>query len=187
MVAETRGKPEVAGKKLRLMFQDEARFGRMSRPRKCWAPPGCRPVMENGYEREFTYVYGAVSPLEGSFDYRICEKMNTMEMGVFLEQVSAKYADEHILMVLDGASSHKAKALVIPTNVTLLPLPPYSPQLNPQENVWDELREKNFPNRVFSSMKTVVGQLVAGLENFAKGPEAIRSLTSWNWIVNALS
>jgi hypothetical protein len=64
------------------MFQDEARFGRMSRARRCWAPAKCRPVMSNGYEREFTYVYGAVSPLEGDFDYRACEKMNTEEMGV---------------------------------------------------------------------------------------------------------
>lgn len=64
MVAELLKRPEAEGKKPRLMFQDEARFGRMSRPRRCWAPPGTRPVMKNGYEREFTYVYGAVSPIE---------------------------------------------------------------------------------------------------------------------------
>jgi hypothetical protein len=76
--------------------------------------------MENGYEREFTYVYGAVSQLEGETEYRICEKMNTEEMGAFLGQVVARYPDDHILMVVDGAGSRNAKALPIPDNISLI-------------------------------------------------------------------
>ena len=113
MVAELLKGPAAKGKRARLMFQDEARFGRMSRPRRCWAPVGPRPMMQNGYEREFTYVYGVVSPMEGTLDYRLCAKMNTEEMGVFLQQVSQQYPDEYLLMVVDGASSHKAKALEV--------------------------------------------------------------------------
>ena len=169
------------------MFQDEARFGRMSRARRCWAPAKTRPVMSNGYEREFTYVYGAVSPREGDFDYRVCQKMNTAEMGGFLHQISGKYPAEFILMVLDGASSHKAKALEIPGNIHLIPLPAYSPQLNPQENVWDEIREKNFPNRVFPSREAVREPLDQGLSAFASNPAAVTSLTAWPWIRLILS
>lgn len=187
MVAEALKLAQAKGRRARLMFQDEARFGRMSRARRCWAPAKCRPVMSNGYEREFTYVYGAVSPLEGDFDYRACEKMNTEEMGGFLQQISGKYPDEFILMVVDGASSHKAKALQIPENIHLILLPPYSPQLNPQENVWDEIREKNFPNRVFESMEAVREQLAKGLSAFAQNPAAVISLTAWPWITNVLS
>lgn len=187
MVAEALKSPEAEGKKPRLMFQDEARFGRMSRPRRCWAPPGTRPVMQNGYEREFTYVYGAVSPMEGDFDHMVCEKMNTEEMGRFLTQISDKYPQDFIMMVLDGASSHKAKALAVPGNIHLIPLPAYSPQLNPQENIWDEIREKNFPNRVYSSMEAVKSQLATGLENFAAVPSKVTSLTAWHWIRKALS
>jgi hypothetical protein len=187
VVAEALKSPEAEGKKPRLMFQDEARFGRMSRPRRCWAPPGTRPVMQNGYEREFTYVYGAVSPMEGDFDHMICEKMNAEEMGRFLTQISDKYPQDFIMMVLDGASSHKAKALAVPENIHLIPLPAYSPQLNPQENVWDEIREKNFPNRVYSTMEAVISQLATGLENFAADPSKVTSLTAWNWIRKALS
>ncbi len=55
----------VGGRRVRLLFQDEARFGRMARIRRCWAQAPDRPVVRNGYEREFTYVYGAVSPIEG--------------------------------------------------------------------------------------------------------------------------
>ena len=143
--------------------------------------------MENGYERQFTYVYGAVSPLEGEMEYRICEKMNTEEMGAFLSQVSARYPDDHILMVVDGASSHKSKALPVPDNISLILLPAYSPQLNPQENVWDEIREKNFPNRVFPTMEAVHEQLQAGLAKFAANAKAITSMTAWPWIRAALS
>ena len=76
-------------------------------------------MVDNGYEREFTYVYGAVSPLKGDLDWMLCSKMNTDQMGVFLAQVSAAHAEEFILMIVDGASSHIAKALVIPENIRL--------------------------------------------------------------------
>jgi hypothetical protein len=144
-------------------------------------------MMLNGYEREFTCVYGAVSPLEGTLDYGLCAKMNTAEMGGFLKQVSQKYPDEYLLMVVDGASSHKAKALAVPANIALIALPGYSPQLNPQENVWDEIREKNFPNRVYDRMAAVRDQLVKGLAEFAAASAAVSSLTAWPWIRNILS
>lgn len=133
---------------VRLMFQDEARFGRLARPKRCWAPDPLRPVMNNGYEREFVYVYSAVSPLPGEMDWRLCREMNTARMSEFLAQVSGAHPTEFIVMVLDGASSHKCKDLVIPENIRLLP--PYAPELNPQEHIWEEVREKEFPNRVFN-------------------------------------
>lgn len=96
------------------MFQDEARFGRMVRIKRCWAPIPHRPVVDNGYERQFTYVYGAVSPREGELDWKICTEMNTTRMSEFLTQVSAAHPRDLIIMILDGASSHKAKELAIP-------------------------------------------------------------------------
>jgi len=68
-----------------------------------------------------------------------------------------------MMMMLDGASSHVSKDLVIPENIRLLRLPPYAPELNPQEQVWDEIREKEFPNRVFNDLPSVARQLEVGL------------------------
>jgi hypothetical protein len=82
------------------MFQDEARFGRMVRIRRCWSPAPQRPVVDNGYEREFQYVYGAVSPLEGELDWSICSSMNTEQMGRFLAQVSAACVFRRIRTVI---------------------------------------------------------------------------------------
>lgn len=176
-------KPEIVkDRKVRLMFQDEARFGRMVKIRRCWSPSPIRPMVDNGYEREFTYVYGAVSPIEGELDWMISEKMNTERMGDFLVQVSAAHPEEFIVMIVDGASSHVAKALVIPENILLYKLPAYSPQLNPQEHLWDELREKEFPNRVFESMAGVRTQLHEGLPRLAGNPEKIKSICAWPWI-----
>jgi transposase len=167
---------------VRLIFQDEARFGRMAKARRCWAPAPCRPVMPNGYERQFTYVYGAVSPDDGKFDWMLAEKMNTENMSKFLKQIRWRHPDDFIVMILDGASSHRAKDLDLPPHMHLEALPPYSPELNPQEHIWDELREKEFPNRVFESMEGVVAQLKSGLKKLSKQPAVIRSITNWPWI-----
>lgn len=164
------------------MFQDEARFGRMVRIRRCWAPAPLRPVVSNGYEREFVYVYGAVSPCEGQMDWMICSKMDTDRMGTYLAQVSAAHPDEFIVMVVDGASSHVAKALIVPENIRLRRLPAYAPELNPQEHVWDEVREKEFPHRVFADLPSVTRQLEHGLPRLANDSDRLRSLTAWPWI-----
>jgi hypothetical protein len=140
-------------------------------------------VVDNGYEREFTYVYGAVSPLEGDLDTMRCAKMDTEHMGMFLAQVSAAHSDEFMLMIVDGASSHVAKALVVPENIRLHRLPPYAPELNPQEHLWDELREKEFPNRVFADMAGVQRQLDEGLPRLAADHAKIKSICGWPWIV----
>ena len=167
-----------------MIFQDEARFGRMVRIRRCWAQAPARPMVNNGCEREFTYVYGAVSPVEGELDWMICDQMNTDRMGEFLAQVSAAHPDEFMVMIVDGASSHVAKALVVPENILLYSLPPYAPQLNPQEHLWDELREKEFPNRVFENMEGVRKQLNEGLPRLASDNAKIKGICAWPWIIN---
>ena len=178
-------KPEqVRQRPVRLCFQDEARFGRMVRFRRCWAPSPLRPKVYNGYEREFTYVYGSVSPLDGKLDWCLTSKMNTLEMKAFLSQVSAAHPDEFILMIVDGASSHKSKDLEIPENLRLIRLPAYSPELNPQEHVWDDLREKEFPNRVSANMEQVIVGLKQGLGEMSADAQRLRSLTAWPWIIS---
>ncbi len=156
----------------------------MVRIRRCWAPAPHRPVFDNGYEREFQYVYGAVSPIEGDLDWMISPAMNTEHMGKFLEQVSLAHKRDFIIMVVDEASSHVAKDLVIPENIRLSRLPCYSPELNPQEHLRDEIREIEFPNRVFSDMEGVVGTLQTGLPRLAFDRERLRSICAWPWIVS---
>lgn len=164
------------------MFQDEARFGRISDPRSCWAPAPHRPVVNLALVREFRYEYAAVSPWDGCLDYMTAEKMNTDSMSNFLAQVSAAHSEELIIMVLDGASSHKSKDLKIPNNLSMIQLPPYSPELNPAEQIWNRLRRDYFANRVFDSLDAATGQAELGLKEMAINKPAVRQLTNWPWI-----
>lgn len=171
---------------VRLMFQDEARFGRMSDPRSCWAPAPHRPVVNLALIREFRYEYAAVSPWDGCLDFLTTEKMNTENMSRFLDQVSRKYQNEFVVMVVDGASSHRSKDLVVPENIALTRLPPYSPELNPAEQIWNILRRRYFANRVFDSLDAATAHAELGLAEMAANKLAIRSLTNWPWISDIL-
>lgn len=167
---------------VRLMFQDEARFGRMSDPRACWSPAPFRPVVNLALIREFRYEYAAVSPWDGALDYMTAEKMNTENMSCFLEQVSLAHKGDFTVMVVDGASSHKSKELKVPENVALVLLPPYSPELNPAEQLWNWLRKNYFANKVFDSLDAATHQAEFGLSEMESDRAAMASLTNWPWI-----
>lgn len=160
---------------MRLMFQDEARFGRMSDPRACWAPAPYRPEVNLALVREFRYEYAAVNPGDGCLDYMNAEKMNTASMSRFLEQISEAHTDEFIVMVLDGASSHKSKDIKVPKNLSLVPLPPYSPELNPAEQIWNALRRDYFASRVFESLDAATEQAQQGLVEMAAIQSALNN------------
>lgn len=169
-----------------LMFQDEARFGRISDVRRCWAPKPMRPLCQAMLTHEYTYAYGAVDVCTGELDSLILPHVNTECMQLFLNEVSARHPDEHIVMVIDGAGWHRSDALRAPANIHLLKLPPYAPELNPIEHLWDELREKFFHNRVFNSLDALEDHLVVALKSLELDPKTVGSIVSWPWIVGAL-
>jgi transposase len=164
------------------MFQDEARFGRITDPRRCWAPAGVRPEVSAQIVREYEYAFAAVSPHDGSLDTLVLPAVNTEAMSVFLAEVSQRHAHALIGMVLDGAGWHRAKRLQVPANRRLIPLPPWSPQLNPVEHLWDEVREKWFANRVFASLSAVEEQLIMALKTLEEDTPRVASVTGFEWI-----
>lgn len=170
---------------VRVMFQDEARFGRLSDPRRCWAPWPSRPLVRKALIREYVYAYAAVTPADGQLEWMLGAKMDTLTMGVFLDQVSRHHASEFVVMVVDGAPSHRSAQLEIPENMVLLRLPPYAPELNPAELLWDELREKEFANKVFDSLEAAIVQLALGMYRLENSPAALHSLTGWKWILES--
>ena len=166
------------------MFQDEARFGRINDSRRCWAPPAIRPSVAVKIVREYTYLFGAVSPHDGCLDSLVLPEVNSETMSIFLAEVAQRHAKERIVMVLDGAGWHRAGDLQVPANVQLLPLPPYSPQLNPMEHIWDEIREKWFPNLVFNSLEAVEDRLVESVLVLENDAVSVSSITGFDWIIN---
>jgi len=172
--------------RVRLLFQDEARFGRISDQRRCWAPWPLRPIVGQQIIREFVYGLAAVSPFDGELCSLVLPWVDTATMSLFLAHPAACFPNDHCLMLLDGAGWHTAAALRVPPNLHLLPLPPYSPELNPVEHLWDHLRENYMGNQVFSSLDAVVNQLCAGLHYLHQHHEVVHSMTCFDWI-NTLS
>ena len=167
-----------------MRFQDEARFGRINDPRRCWAPRGLRPQVCARIVREYTYVFAAVSPHDGALDTLVLPDVNALTMALFLAEVAQRHPQDFILMVLDGAGWHCAKDLQIPDNMCLLPLPPYSPQLNPVEHLWEEIREKWFPNLVFDSLRAVEDHLGEALATLENDSQRVAQVTGFDWIVS---
>ncbi len=166
------------------MFQDEARFGCISNPRRCWTPKGNRPIVGAHLVRQYTYAFAAVSPHDGVLDSLVLPAVNTETMSIFLAEVANRHADEYIVMVLDGAGWHQASGLDIPKNMSLVRLPAYSPELNPTEHLWEEIREKWFPNLVFKTLDAVEDVLVDALRFLESAPERIASLTGFDWVIS---
>ena len=106
-------------------------------------------------------------------------------MNVFLEGLSKQYPDDLILLCCDGADWHKSKKLQVPDNIELFYIPPYTPEMNPIEQIWKELQIMGFRNEVFATLETVVDRLcdtICGLTN-----DTIKSITGRNWIINCIN
>ncbi|MFL5665643.1 MAG: IS630 family transposase [Ktedonobacteraceae bacterium] len=164
------------------MAQDEGRFGRISRPKRCWAPPGIRPCVPSQVVRESIYVFAAVAPSLGSLAALILPTANTAMMNLFLSHVSQTFAEYFIVMQVDQAGWHRSKELMVPENIRLIEQPPYSPEVNPVEHLWEELREKYLHNRVFPSLEPLVEVLCQGLNELADANERISSLMGFPYL-----
>ncbi len=162
-----------------IMAQDEGRFGRISRPKRCWAPPGIRPSAPAQVVRESMYVFAAFAPSLGRLVSLVLPTANTAAMNLFLEHLSQTLADYFIVMQVDQAGWHRSRELIIPSNIRLIQQPAYSPEVNPVEHLWEELREKYFHNRLYSSLDLLTDELCRGLNELTDDKERLSSMMSF--------
>ena len=162
-----------------FLCEDEASFGRISEPRYCWVFGVERPVVPAVRVREYRYMYGCVEPESGEFQYEIFEKCNTENFNVFLKEISTSHRDCLFLMLVDGAGWHRAKALEVPENIRLVPIPAYTPEMNPTEQCWREIRT-GFQNKIFSKITEVVDKFKTTVAEIPKS--VFRSITLRDWI-----
>lgn len=134
--------------------------------------------------RQYTYAFAALSPHDGVLDSLILPVVNAHTMSLFLAEVAQRHADEFVLMVLDGAGWHHTAHLRVPENLRLIHLPPYSPELNPPEHLWDEIREKWFPNLVFRELDGVEDVLECALRDLENDPGRVARLAGFDWIIS---
>jgi hypothetical protein len=170
------------GKPLEIWFQDEARIGQQGTLTRVWATRGSRPRAPRDTRYEWTYLFGAVCPGRGTAAGLVLPFVNTAAMNAHLAEIAGTVAPgAHAILVLDGAGWHSSKTLVVPENISLLPLPPYSPELNPVENVWQFLRANWLAISVFDDYPTIVDACCAAWNRFADDPKTVTSITDRLW------
>ena len=163
------------------MFQDEAGFGRINKPKYCWCFPGLRPTVPCHHIREYRYAYGAVEPKTGDSFFLVLPYSNTECMNVFLRELSAKYPTDRIIIVCDGAAWHRAKTLLLPDNIRLIFLPPATPEMNPIEQIWKEIRKRGFKNEIFQTLDKVIDRLCNTICDLSA--DIVKSITGRSWIL----
>ena len=111
-------------------------------------------------------------------------KCNTVCMSIFLEELSNNYPNDHIVLVCDGAAWHKSELLKSFKNITIVFIPPYTPEMNPIEQIWKEIRKMGFRNEVFNSLDNVIDRLCVTICNLSS--DVIKSITGRDWILSML-
>jgi putative transposase len=164
------------------MFEDESLFGRITNIRSCWCPEGVRPVVSSLKVREFVYTYGAVDPIDGDSFFIVAGGCNTAWTNLYLNELSKRFPNDYILLCQDNASWHKSKSLVIPDNIEPFFILSSTPEMNPMEQIWEEIKEKDFVNRFFRTLSKVVDQLCISINNLES--DTIRSITGRDWILS---
>ena len=163
------------------MFQDEAGFGRINKPKYCWCEKGIRPCVHCHHIRVYRYAYGAVEPLTGDGYFLVMPYCNTVCMNIFLKQLSERYSNDIILLCCDGAAWHKSRGLELPKNIVFFHIPPYTPEMNPNEQIWKEIRKRGFRNEIFATLEKVVDRLCDTICTLSN--QAISSITGRQWII----
>ena len=136
---------------IRVYFQDEARFGQQGTITRVWAKKGTRPEAIRQTEYEYLWVIGAVCPENGHAEGLLSPRLNVDVINVFLQEFSKSLPEDvHAVMIWDGAGFHTGNKVEVPDNVSVIVLPPYSPELNPMENLWHYLKSHYWSNRTYS-------------------------------------
>jgi hypothetical protein len=176
--------PEHArGKPIELWWQDEARVGQQGSLTYVWAEKGSRPRAPRDQRYRWAYIFGAVCPQRDVGAALVLPHVNVHAMNLHLAEISAQVAPgAHAVITLDGAGWHRQGGrLRLPHNISLLPLPAYSPELNPQENIWQFLRQNYLANRVYASYTAIVDACCKAWNALTAEPLRIASIASRPW------
>jgi transposase len=171
-------------KSVEVWCQDETRIGQKSAVARRWAKRGSSPtaVVQGGFKS--AWLYGAFCAERDIGVAIIIETVSVEAMNTHLAEISkAVLPGNHALLQVDGAGWHEtANELVVPKNITLVTLPPYSPELNPPERVWQFLKGGPLAHRLYDSVEDIINKVCSVWNQFTSEPGRIRSLCSYPWM-----
>ncbi len=170
------------GTAIELWWQDEARVGQKNTLPRRWARRGSRPSALKDQRTAYAYIFGAICPEKGKGAGLVLPRCDSEAMSLHLAEISRSVdPGAHAVLMLDGAGWHSAHDLLVPANITLLPLPPCAPELNPVENVWQFLRDNWLGDRIFGSYDDLVDRCCEAWSRFIDQPWKIMSIGLRDW------
>ena len=165
-----------------MWFQDETRIGQQGSLSRVWAKKGTRPRVVRQQQFLHQYIYGAVCPEERKGAALIGGRANSQMMSLHLEEIAAHIPKgKHGVVVIDQAGWHRSKELRKPKNISILHLPPYSPELNPQENVWEVIKDRSLKNRVYKSLEDITEAACNAWQQWIANKDNIQSTCTREW------
>lgn len=165
-----------------IWFQDEARVGQQGTVTRLWAPTGTRPRAVRQLQYEYAYIFGAVCPAQDTGVALIMPAVNNEAMIKHLEEISKNVPHgRHAVIIVDRAAWHTSGKVNCFNNITLLPLPCASPELNPQEQVWQWLRDRDLANRCYSGYQDILDACCEAWNKFCSIKNQIKNLCSREW------
>ena len=170
------------GTPIEIWWQDEARVGQKNGITRRWARRGSRPSAPKDQRTKSAYIYGAICPAEGKAAGLVLPRCNSEGMTLHLAEIAATVAPgAHAVLLLDQARWHGSGALIVPPNITLMPLPSKCPELNPVENIWQFMRDNWLSNRIFKSYDDILDQCCFAWNRLADQPWRIMSIGLRKW------
>jgi len=168
--------------KFEIWWQDEMRVGQQGSLSRVWAPKGTRPRVVRQRQFLSTYIFGACCPDKDKSCGLILPRVDTDMMQMHLQEISKKVDKGfHALILVDRASWHTTEQIQIPKNITFIPLPPYSPELNPMEQLWQQLRKIKLSNAAYDGYEEIVAAAVEAWTTFTDQSGAVQRLCSRDW------
>jgi len=173
----------ISTDKVDVWFQDEARFGQKNTTTHVWSPVGARPRAVRQQQFEYAYLFGAVCPARGIGEAIVVPWINKEVMHKQIELIAnVTDPDRHAIVVMDGASWHNEELSAEFDNVSMIKLPPYSPELNPIEKVWSWMRQHHLANRTFKGYDDIVSSVCKAWNSFLSSGERVTNMCTRDWI-----
>ena len=170
------------GKPIEIWFQDEARVGQQGTLTRIWAKKGTRPRAVRDTRYKWAYIFGAVCPERGVGAGLVMPFADTEAMNAHLAEIARTISPgAHAVLLVDGAGWHISGKLKLPTTISLVTLPPYTPELNPVENIWGYLRQNKLSNRTYNTYKQIVDACCEAWKTIIDAPALITSITTRDW------
>jgi transposase len=169
-----------------IWSEDETRIGQQGSLTRIWAKRGTRPRKIRQQQFISTYIYGAACHMTGESCALILPYANTESMNMFLEELSFRIRpNRHVALLMDNAGWHRATNLIVPNNITLVPLPPYAPELNAMEQIWEWIKNHYLSNQCYVNYTEIVNCACSAWNILSQNSELIKSIMHRDWINNS--